>query len=425
MTDAPLDSYYAACRGSVPAHAPLDGDLETEVCVVGAGLTGVSCACELAERGVGVAVLEARRLGWGASGRNGGQAQLGVSPGMAPVERMLGMADARRLWDLTVQGLHAMVARIGRLGIACDLGRGYLLAVTKPRNLRGLAAWAEAARREYGFDGYRLLDRDEVRREVASERYHGGLLDPVSRHLDPLAYLTGLAEAARASGALMFEGSPALRIESGDRVAVHTGRGCVRAKALVLAGNAYLGGLAPVLAPRVMPVAATACATAPLGEARARALIPNGVSVCDDRQVLDYYRVTGDHRLLFGGGAGYSGRAPRGVAARMRRRVLRVFPQLAGADIAHAWSGRVAITRNRLPDIGRLAANVYYAQGFSGQGLVLTGVAGRAIAEAITGAPNDFDLLARIRHAPFPGGRALRMPLLVAGQAWMRLKDML
>ena len=425
VAPAQLDSYYAARLGAVAARAPLDGRLDAEVCIVGGGLAGVSCALELARRGVGVALIEARRLGWGASGRNGGQALIGYSPGMAPIERQFAPAEARRLWDMTIDGLGAIVDRIARLRIACDLGAGNLVAATRPASLAAQAAWAETARRAYGFDGYRLLDRGDVRREVASERYHGGLIEATSRHLDPLAYLAGLADAAQGQGARLYEDSPAIRVAFADQPQVWTTRGTVRAKSLVLAGNAHLGRLVPALAARVMPVASYVCATEPLGEARARALIPNRVAVCDDRAVLDYYRLTGDGRLLFGGGASYAARTANDPRRALRRRLLLTFPQLADVAIAHAWSGLVAITRNRLPDIGRLAPNVYYAQGFSGQGLVLTGVAGRAIAEAITGRTDDLDLLARIRHAPFPGGPLLRTPLLVAGRAWHHLKDLL
>lgn len=418
-----VDSYYAAAASSAPRRSALAGERSCEACVIGGGLTGVSAALNLAERGIDTVLVEARRIGWGASGRNGGQALVGFAVDVDRLERLVGLENALALWRLTLEGIAAIECRSARHRIACDLKRGYLLAATRRRNLAAHAAWLDKAARRYGYRKYRLLDPDAARREVATDRYHGGLLDEGSLHLHPLAYCLGLAQAAAAAGAVLHEGSPAVRIDPGPPITVETANGAVRARHLVLAGNAYLGRLSGMLRPRIMPVASYVCATNPLGRERARGLIANDIAVCDDRHVLDYFRLTPDYRLLFGAAASFSAREPASLARFVRRRMLRVFPQLVDVGVDYAWSGRIAVTRNRFPDIGRLAPDIYYAHGFSGHGLALTGIAGRVIAEAIAGEPRGLELFAAIPHRPFPGGGWLRMPLLVLAQAPYRLLD--
>jgi len=422
---AHVDSYYASSVGSLVDRPALSGEQSCEVCVVGGGLTGVSTALNLAEAGVDVILLEAHRIGWGASGRNGGQAQTGFGGEIEDLEPLVGPGAARSLWDMTVTGLKIIEDRCARHDIACDLKHGYLLAVAKARNMAAHESWVERAKRVYGYDRFRLLDRDAVRGEIATDRYHGGILDHGSMHLHPLKYCLGLAGAAASAGARLYEASRVVRIETRARLTIETEHGMVRADQVILACNAFPAPFDGGLETRIMPVGTYICATEPLEEGRARDLIPNDISVCDDRHVLDYFRLSADRRMLFGGRESVSRATPADLAHTMRRRMLRVFPQLADVEIGPVWGGEIALTRNRFPDIGRIAPNIYYAQGFSGHGVALSGVVGKVLAEAIAGESAGLDLFGAIPHRPFPGGTFLRAPLMRLGLLWYRLKDFL
>jgi gamma-glutamylputrescine oxidase len=427
------DSYYEATAPRVAVHAPLQGEQACDVAVVGGGLAGLSAALELAERGLDVALLEARTLGFGASGRNGGQAIHGLACDQDVIEAQLGAADARRVWDMTVEALDLLKGRIARHAIACDWQDGYLALATSARKGRALAEWADRLERVYGYP-LRRIGSGEVGAWIASRRFHSGVHDPRSGHLHPLKYTRGLAVAAAAAGVRLFEGSPVTALEPGPPLRLRTAAGSLRARQALLAGNVYLndggsGGhaLAPALAARIMPVGTYIACSAALDPARAAALIPSRSAVCDTNFVLDYFRPTADHRMLYGGRVSYSTVTPSKLAERMRQRMLLSFPQLADVPVEFAWGGFVDITMNRAPDFGRLdgAPHVYYLQGFSGHGLALTGLAGRLVAEAMTGDASRFDVFARLRHRPFPGGARLRKPALVLGMAWYRLRDLL
>lgn len=426
-TDLSADSYYEA---SVlrPAAAPaLQGRVTADVCVVGAGFAGLSAALELRARGYAVTLLEARTAGWGASGRNGGQAIVGYASDDA-IEAQFGPDDARAAWQVTVEALALLRERIASHAIDCDFVPGYLSLAVGARKAARLEAYTAGLERRYGYRMQRV-DPGQVGDWIASARFHSGAFDPQSGHLHPLKYCLGLAAAARAAGADLYENSPVLRIERGARPVVRTAGGAVACDFVVLAGNVYLDqfgdAVAPEISPRIMPVGTYIIATEPMADARADALIARRAAVCDTNFALDYFRPTRDQRMLFGGRVSYSGATPRNLAAGMRARMLAVFPQLADLSVAHAWGGFVDITMNRGPDFGRIGDNIYYLQGFSGHGLALTGMAGKLAAEAIAGQAGRFDLLARLRHRHFPGGAALRTPALVLGMLYYRLKDML
>lgn len=404
---------------------PLEGTARCDVAVVGGGLAGISAALELASRGYAVVVLEGAQIGSGASGRTGAQAIFGVAASQQKLVSLVGVADARRIWDISLEGLALIRERIARYNIHCDWRDGQLHVAIKPRQVDELTQWHEELVRDYDYRSVRLLDRAAVREQVRSERYLAGLLDTNGGHLQPLRYLRGLASAAEAAGARIHEYSRVLDYVPGNPVRVRTARGELSASHLLFAGNASLGATVPPLARRIMPVATYIVATEPLGEERARDLIPHDVAVSDINWVLDYFRRSADHRLLFGGRVSYSGRDPFDTAAATRRRMLKVFPQLAGVRLTHAWGGMVDITLNRAPDFNRLAPNIWYLQGFSGHGVALTGVAGRLAAEAIAGSSERFDVFARIPHHAFPGGPALRRPALVLAMLWYRLRDLL
>jgi gamma-glutamylputrescine oxidase len=418
-------SWYAATANDATEHPPLAGEASADVCIVGGGYSGLSAALELAERGYRVVLLEAARIGWGASGRNGGQICSGFAPSMARIAGWVGPEDAHKLWLCAEEAKAIIRDRVTRHAIACDLAWGYLHAALKPRQVAELAEELELWQGRHGYRQARLVERAEMRATVESEAYAGGLLDAGGGHLHPLNYALGLARAARAAGVALHEGSRVLGLEGRGPVTVRTASGSLRARTLVLCGNAYLGGLVPALRRKIMPVGTYIAATAPLGRERAERLIHGNLAVADANFVISYFRLSSDRRLLFGGRVSYSTMMPPNLPGAMRRSMLRVFPQLADVGFDYVWGGNVAITVERTPHLGRLAGDIYFAHGYSGLGVALTGIAGRILAEAIAGTAERLDLFARLPHTSFPGGPLLRAPALAAAMLWYRLKDLL
>ena len=420
------DSYYAATAHPSPERPPLKAEARADVCVVGGGFTGVSVALNLAERGYQVVLLEANRIGWGASGRNGGQICSGVSGGMSRVAAALGKDDARKVFAMIEEAKAIIRERVARHAIDCDLKWGYLDAAIKPRHLKGMAELAERWQREYGFEGHTLLESPSALEPyIGTKAYLGGLFDRTGGHLHPLNYCLGLAAAAEAAGARLCEGSTVTSLQPGAKPTVVTDAGQVRADSVVLCGNAYLGDLVPKIRAKIMPMGNYIGATAPLGENRAQALIPADAAVSDWKFILNYYRLSADHRLLWGGLASYSTLPPPNLKQGLRAQILEVFPDLKDFAFDYVWGGLVGITMERTPHFGRLGSNLYFAQGYSGSGVAMTGLAGKIIAEAVAGQAERLDLFARLPHTTFPGGRLLRMPTLVLAMAWYRMRDWL
>ena len=415
---------YAATALDLPPQPRLEGPLRADVCILGAGLTGLSAAIELAEAGLDVVVIEARRVAWGASGRSGGQAIFGFGCDQSKIAALVGMQTSRQLFDASLEGVAMIRERRERHGIDCDWRDGHAHVPIKPRQVDELKAWQADLESNYGYP-LQWWDRERLREVLASERYLGALFDPRSGHLNPLKYTLGLARAALGLGVRIFEASPVTQLQRGARPVLRTAHGEVGCDFAVLAGNAYVHGVAPELESRVMPVGTYIGATVPLGEERAHALIGNGMAVADVNWALDYFRLSRDQRLLFGGRASYSTLPPPNLRGTLERRMRRVFPQLRDVAVEQAWGGYVDISMNRAPHWGRLGDNVYFAQGFSGHGIAATGLAGRVIAEAVRGQAARLDAFARIPHRPFPGGRLLRTPILVAAMAWYKLRDAL
>lgn len=420
-------SYYAASSHVQPDYPSLAGEVNVDVCVVGGGFSGLNTAIELAERGLSVALLEARKIGWGASGRNGGQLIRGVGHHVERFSDVIGEEGVRQLKLMGLEAVEIVRQRVEKYTIACDLTWGYCDLANKPREFAG---FCEDAEELIGL-GYRhplkLIQPEDIRSVIDSGNYAGGMLDMGSGHLHPLNLALGEAAVAQSLGVQLFEHSAVTRLEYGSQVKVHTAQGLVRANTLVLGCNAYLNDLDPTLSGRVLPAGSYIIATEPLGEDLARQLLPLNTAMCDQRVAVDYFRLTADKRLLFGGACHYSGRDPQDISAYMQPKMLRVFPQLKGVKIDFQWGGMIGIGANRLPQIGRLKEhpNVFYAQAYAGHGLNATHLAGKLLGEAISGQHSgDFELFAKVPHMTFPGGKHLRSPLLALGMLWHRLKEL-
>jgi len=413
-------------RATAPASSPyprLNGEAKADVCIVGAGYTGLSAALELAKAGYRTAVLEAEVVGFGASGRNGGQICTGFSPGQAKLVTQLGEADAKRCFDLAEEAKSLIKERVSKHQIDCDLTWGYLHVATSERKVRHLHEMKEEWE-HYGYRDHRLFSRDELGDKLGTSAYHGGLREGRAGHFHPLNYCLGLARAASAAGAQIYENSRVQRVETDGRPEAWTHAGHIKAEHMIIACDAYVGRLVDKLYHGIMPITSFVVATERLGPNRARSLIRDNEAVADTNWVLDYFRTSKDDRLLFGGRASYSRYEPPNLKTNIKRRMLRIFPQLDDVTIEYAWGGYIGITYNRLPAMGRLGPSTYYAHGYSGQGVALANLYGKLMAEAIRGQSERYDLLSRIKHLPFPGG-SFRLPMLVAAMAWYRLKDAL
>jgi gamma-glutamylputrescine oxidase len=417
------NSYYLATADAAPNFPPLAGDAEADLVVVGGGCTGLSAALHAAERGLEVVLLEGGHVGWGASGRNGGQIIPGLRKGAAELVAAYGVERARALFDLALEARALVVDLIARHAIDCDLRlTGHLAAAVKPRDFAHMRAEAQSLVRDFAYPHAELLSAAEVRRLV-DVPYAGGLFDRGGGHFHTLNYTLGLARAAKAAGVIIHADTLVTDVtQAAKLVTARTGTGHVRARHAILAADALLAGVAPAIEHRIMPVANYVVATAPLPFARE--LIPSDAAVSDSRFVVDYYRLTPDGRLLFGGGERYSRSAPPDIAAFVRPHLEGVFPRLKGVAIDHAWGGLVSITLTRLPHFGR-EGKLLYAHGYSGMGAILSTLAGKLMADALTGGSEGFDLFAGVAPPAFPGGAALRSPLHVLGMLWYALRDRL
>ncbi|MFN3888052.1 MAG: NAD(P)/FAD-dependent oxidoreductase [Aquabacterium sp.] len=416
-------SYYAASGLPQPERPPLQGATEADVCVIGAGYTGLSTALHLAEAGLRVVVLESARVGWGASGRNGGQLVHSYSRDIDVIEARHGPEAARALGSMAFEGAAIIKERIARYGLDCHFQPGGLFTALSARQVRQLEAhqalWTRLGHREL-----ELLDATATERAVGSRRYCAGLLDRSTGHVHPLRLAQGEAMAFESLGGVIHEGSAVTRIDRGDPATVHTAQGHVRARFVVVACNAYIGQLEPQLAARAMPCGTQVIATEPLGD-RFPEVLPSNWCVEDCNFLLDYFRLSADRRLLYGGGVVYGARDPAHIEAVIRPKLLKTYPQLRDVRIDYGWTGNFLLTLSRLPQVGRLADNLYYSQGCSGHGVTFTHLIGRVLSEAIRGQAERFDAFARLPHLPFPGGRLFRVPFTALGALYYDLRDRL
>lgn len=418
------DSYYAASANPAPERPALTGEIAPDVCIVGGGYTGLSAGLELAEKGHSVVLLEGARIGWGASGRNGGQIVNGLNASLETITARYGKATADFVGTLVKEGNDLIRARVAKYGIRCDLKDGAIFAAFKPREMAALEAKRKLWRR-HGHDHFEMLDGSGIRDHVGTEYYIGGMLDRSGGHMHPLNLALGQADAFEANGGTVHERSSVTAVEDvGGRPVLRTAGGVVRPRTLILAGNAYLGHVVPELENRVMPFSTQMIATEPLGD-RAGEILPTDMCVEDVRYVLDYYRLSADRRLLFGGGTVYGGTDPADIRAKIMPALAKCFPGLAGVRVDHAWSGNCAISFSRVPQMGRLGPNTYFACGYSGHGVVGSHLFGRILGEAVNGDLSRFDVFAKVPWIPFPGGRRFRVPYSMAGSWWYGLRDRL
>lgn len=417
-------SYYAASANPAPERPALSGEVRSQVCVIGAGFSGISTALALAERGYQVCVLEASHVGWGASGRNGGQLVNGYSRDLDVVEARYGQQAAKALGAMAFEGADIIRDRVARYAIDCHLRPGNVFAALNSRQMEELKQRADSWA-THGHDDIELLDADSIRHHAQTDLYVGGLLDKRGGHVHPMNLVLGEAAAAESLGATIYEQSPVVRLEVGQPATVHTARGRIIADTVVVCGNAYLGNAVPSLRDRVMPVATQVMATEPLGEATARRLMPADTCIEDCNYMLDYYRMSADNRLLFGGGTVYGGTTPADIEAKLRPHLARTFPEIADARIDYAWSGNFALTLTRIPHLGQMDDNIYFTHGYSGHGVTTTHLAGVLMAEAISGERTRFEAFAALKNHAFPGGRLLRVPLSVLGSWYYQSKEKL
>lgn len=418
-------SYYAASANPAPARPALVGAHDIDVCIIGAGYSGLSTGLHLVEKGYKVAIIEGARVGWGASGRNGGQIVNGLNASLQTIKKRYGQDTATFVAGLVQEGGEIIRDRVKTYDIKCDLKNNNIFAGLTKAHMKELEE-RKALWESYGIKNQEMLDKSQLRAHVNSDIYEGGLIDHSGGHMHPLNLALGEAAAFEKLGGVIYEMSPAIDVDTeAARPVVRTAKGQMTCKTLVLCGNAYLGHVVPTLTWRVMPVSTQVMATEPLGDDLAHSLIPQDACVEDIRYILDYYRLSADKRMLFGGGTVYGGSDPRDIEAKLRGNMSKVFPQLKGAKIDYAWSGNFALSFSRVPQMGRIGANTYFAHGYSGHGVTGSHTFGRILSEAINGDLTRFDVFKNVPWYPFPGGRMFRVPYSMVGSWWYALRDKL
>ncbi len=417
-------SYYAATAIAQAPRSTLEGDLETDVCIIGGGFTGISAALELAERGFKVVVLEGNRVGFGASGRNGGQIVNGYSRNLETIRKWYGEEKAAALGQMSLEGGNIIRERVAKYGIDCNLRHGGFFAAFTDKQVREM----DEIRRDWekrGHDGLEMISKADVGKYVSSQRYVGGMIDRKGGHIHPLNLVEGEARAAEGLGVQIFENSRVIDVDTGAAPSVSTAMGRVKAKYVLVCGNAYLGELLPAISSRMMPVSSQVMATERLDEALIEKLLPANYCVEDANYVLDYYRRTADNRLLYGGGIGYGGQDPKNLTSVIFPNMLKTFPELKNVRIEYAWSGNFALTLTRVPHMGKLSDTVYFSHGDSGHGVTTTHLLGRILGEAVAGHAERYDVWESLPNFPFPGGRLFRVPLTAIGAWWYGMRDKL
>ncbi len=417
-------SYYAATAIEKTNYPVLQGAQTADICIVGAGFTGIVTALMLAERGYSVIVVEANRIGWGASGRNGGQLICGIS-GESKLARQYGTGVVDLLWEMRWRGNDIVYDCVAKYDIPCDLKNGYIDAAIKPRHLRELEKdFENMQRRRFPYE-FRLTDREETQHVTGTKAYIGGLINMRNGHLHPLNLCIGEARAAVGLGVEIFEQSPVTKVRHGEKPRVITASGYVDANTVVLAGNAYHRLEKKHLSGLTFPAGSYIIGTEPLPEETKQKINPLDLAICDMNEVVDYYRMSADGRMLFGGRCNYSGREPKSIQKTMRPRMVEIYPELEDARIEYEWGGKIGIVVNRIPLIGRIDKNIYYSQGYSGHGVNMTHIAGEIVADAIGGTMEHLDIFERVRHFRIPLGQWFGNQMVALGMLYYRMRDLL
>lgn len=420
-----INSYYSASANAAPVRPSLVQKINVEICVIGGGFSGLSAALHLLEKGYQVVLLESSRIGWGASGRNGGQIVNGFSRDLIEVERRYGIDAARAIGEMSLEGGNIIRQRIQNYSIQCDLKAGNVFAAFTMKQMIGLEA-IQRNWQQHGHQGLELLDRESIRQHANTSLYAGGLLDRHGGHIHPLNLCLGEAAAIESLGGQIFEHSAVTDIDtSGDTPIVRTLSGSVIADKVVVCGNAYLGNIVPQISNKIMPVSTQIVTTEVLGEEICGELMPEQTCIEDTNYMLDYYRMTADHRLLFGGGSTYGGAEPADIISKLRPHLERTFPKLKGIGIEYAWSGNFALTMTRIPHFGVIDESIFFIHGYSGHGVTATHLAGKLISEVIDGDGERFNHFSQLPFYPLPGGRLFRIPLSIVGSWWYIARDRL
>ncbi|MEL0611585.1 FAD-binding oxidoreductase [Marinomonas arenicola] len=418
-------SYYANTANQTLSFPSLGGDTDTDVCIIGGGYTGLSAALHLSEKGFRVTLLEAHVIGSGASGRNGGQICQGHNMSHAELKKKAGQDVADILWHLSVESVDLVKSLIKEHDIDCDYKSGVLHVASKASHVKDIKDAVDYKRNVLGYDKIDYLDAQSVAEKLGTTHFHGGEYYQDAGHLHPLNYALGLAKAAKSKGANLYERTKVIDYQAGDNPSVRTAKGTVRAKYLLFACNGYLGNLNPNAAKKMMPINNFILATEPLPEAVYNRINPQDVAVADSKFVINYFRLSADKRMLWGGGENYSARFPKDIGAFVQKHMIEIYPELKKANIDFSWGGTLAITLNRMPYFGHQEKNVFLAQGYSGHGVALATLGGKLMAEAVCGTAERFDVFSQIPSANFPGGTLLRWPGLVAGMLYYSLRDRL
>ena len=419
------DSYYAASASRDLSGHSLAGETSTDICVIGGGYSGLSTAIHLAEKGYQVCLLESRLIGWGASGRNGGQIVNGLNASLDKIWKQFGEDTAHFVGGLVTEGSKIIRGFITGYDIDCDYRPGNMFVAHTQKHMQALRD-KQALWQRFGMNDHEIIEQDNIKDHIATQSYVGGMLDHSGGHVHPLKLALGEARALKELGGQVYENTTALSHERRNgRHIVSTETGRVFADHIVFCGNAYRQHIAPEIKNRVMPVSTQMIATEPLGDGMAQALLPTNLCVEDCRYILDYYRLSADNRLIFGGGTVYGGTTPKNIEVKIRPNMLKVFPQLKDIGIDYAWSGNFALSYSRVPQLGRLESGIYFAHGYSGHGVTGSHLFGKILAEAIDGDVKRFDVFSNLPYLPFPGGYALSVPYSMIGSWWYALRDRL
>jgi gamma-glutamylputrescine oxidase len=418
------ESYYAASRNNSREFPQLQKQLRCDVCIIGAGFSGLSSALHLAEKGFHVVVLEAAKVGFGATGRNGGQIVNSYSRDVDVIEQRYDQKTAQALNEMIFEGGEIIRSRIAQYNIDCDYQQGGIFAALNAKQMRGLAE-QKANWERFGNHQLHLLDKDELSKRVGTQAYQGGLLDMKGGHIHPLNLALGEAEAILSLGGEIYEQSAVVSYQAGEPATVLTEQGKVTANYVLFAGNAYLGELEPKLSDKAIRCGTQVVATEPLSEDLCQQLLAENDCVEDCNYLLDYYRLTADRRLLFGGGVVYGAKPLASIEKQIRPKFEALFPQLKGVAVDYAWTGNFLLTYSRMPQFGRLDSNIYYLQGYSGHGVTCTHLAGKLLAEVLSDQAQRFDVFASLNHYRFPGGRHLQVPFTALGAVYYNLRDKL